>query len=197
MIWLAQDYLLFELASGERVPFSAEAVSVELGGPGGESCDPELLRQATKAVFHYFQHELKRQTVTLVEFSAALEQVLRGFTLQAAAPPPAAQPTPHPTPAPTIPAPPPGAPADLQQLVAEAGGLELVFFGRLRDELRSQLRRSPRLLRFDGLRGCVKRLAGARRWSPRCRALQERIVEYLRACTAADHADRDCALVIR
>jgi hypothetical protein len=78
--------------------------------------------------------------------------------------------------------------------VAEAGETELLFFCRLRDELRSQLDLAPRLLRFYGLRGCVKRLTGAQRWSPRCQELRDRIVEYLRACTAADHAHKDCAL---
>lgn len=183
MIWLSRDYLLFELASGERVPFSADTVSVELTGEAGGPFDADFLRQATKAVFHYFQHELKRETVTLAEFSAAMEQVLRGFALKAS-PPPEDRPEQR------------CAQADLGQLVAEAGETELLFFCRLRDELRSQLHHAPRLLRFHGLRGCVKRLAGARRWSPRCQELQDRIVEYLRACTVADHAQKDCALMV-
>jgi hypothetical protein len=183
MIWLSRDCLLFELASGERVPFTADTVSVELAGEATGSFDADFLRQATKAVFHYFQHELKRETVTLAEFSAALEEILRGFTLKA---PPAAPDSPAAS----------WAEADLGQLAVEAGETELLFFCRLRDALRSQLRHAPRVLRFHGLRGCVKRLTGARRWSPRCQELHDRIVEYLRACAAADRDERDCALMV-
>jgi hypothetical protein len=66
----------------------------------------------------------------------------------------------------------------------------------LRGELRAQLRRTPRLVRFRGLRGCVKQLAGARRWSLRCTKLEEQIVEYLRGCLGAEPDQTDCALVV-
>ncbi|MEI9959787.1 MAG: hypothetical protein WDM76_01270 [Limisphaerales bacterium] len=77
-----------------------------------------------------------------------------------------------------------------------SGSLELFFFPRLRDELRSQLRQSPRVLRFRGLRGCVKQLAGAQRWSARCEKMQEQIVEYLRNCLSAEPERNECALVV-
>jgi hypothetical protein len=51
-------------------------------------------------------------------------------------------------------------------------------------------------LRFRGLRGCVKQLAGARRWSLRCEKLQEQIVEYLRGCLSAEPEQNDCSLVV-
>ena len=41
MITLASDCLLFELASGESVPYSADMVSVELEGDTAESFDAE------------------------------------------------------------------------------------------------------------------------------------------------------------
>ena len=82
-------------------------------------------------------------------------------------------------------------------MARESGdSLELFFFPRLRDELRAQLRQSPRVLRFRGLRGCVKQLAGARRWSVRCEKLQDHIVEYLRRCLTAEPESTDCALVV-
>jgi hypothetical protein len=74
--------------------------------------------------------------------------------------------------------------------------LELFFFPKLRDELRQQLRQSPRVLRFRGLRGCVKQLAGARRWSARCEKMQEQVVEYLRGCLTAEPEKSECALVV-
>jgi hypothetical protein len=183
MIQLSGDYLLFELESGERVPFSADKISVELAGDESGPFDAEFLEQATKAVFHFFRHELLRDTVTLGEFSAAMERVLRSFLRG------------EPRPTEAL-ADRPVAESDLSRLLAEAEQTELLFFPRLRDELRTQLRTSPRVMRFHGLRACVKRLAGARRWSPRCRDLQERIVDFLRACAAADRAGKDCSLVV-
>ncbi len=183
MIFLSRDYLLFELESGERIPFSAETISVELAGGEDGPFDTDFLQQAIKAVFHYFQNELDRESVTLAEFSGAMERVLRGF-LRGGTPP-----------AETL-ADRTVAESDLRRLVSETNPTELQFFPRLRDELRAQLRSQPRMLRFRGLRGCVKHLTGARRWSPRCQDLHDRIVEYLRACAAADSAGRDCALVV-
>ena len=87
--------------------------------------------------------------------------------------------------------------ADLARLVTEdSGSLELLFFPRLRDELRIRLRHSPKLVRFRGLRVCVKQLAGARRWSSRCERLQDQIVAYLRGCLTAETAQNECALVV-
>ena len=72
--------------------------------------------------------------------------------------------------------------------------LEPQFPGR--DELRRQMSQTPRVLRFRGLRCCVKRLAGAQRWSLRCQCLQDRIVEYLRECLSAERRQTDFALVV-
>ena len=85
MIALESNCLLFQLASGESVPCSAEMISVELMGSGDSVFDPEILRHAAASVFHYFKNELERETVTVGEFAVALEKVLRtlGFTIRA------------------------------------------------------------------------------------------------------------------
>lgn len=183
MILLASDYLLFELESGEYLPFSADTLTVELAGSDEAPFDADFLEHATKAVFHFFRHELHREAVTVMEFSSAMEHVLRGFLQEAGGSRGAfgERFTPD---------------ADLCQLAEDANGAELLFFTRLRDELRHRLQAAPHLLRFRGLRGCVKQLAGVRRWSPRCQDLHDRIVEYLRACAAVDSAGKDCALVV-
>jgi hypothetical protein len=183
MISLAADCLVFKLASGERIPFSAEMVSVDFMGESAQTYDPEFLRHATSAVFHYFKHDLGRQTVSVAEFAEALEKVLHGFS--------------------------PGKPtavqacdgevavSDLCRLVRESEGeCELFFFPRLREELRQQLLRNPRLVRFEGLRACVKRLTGARRWTPRCQGLEEQIVDFLRECLGAEAKQKEFALVV-
>jgi hypothetical protein len=51
-------------------------------------------------------------------------------------------------------------------------------------------------VRFSGLRGCVKHLAGARRWSPRCQGLHDQIVAYLRECLGAEARATECSLVV-
>src|SRR5580693_8242417 len=167
MIILAEDCLVFETSAGEGVPYSAEMISVELMGDTAKMFATEFVKHAAAAVFHYFRDELGRETVTIAEFSLALERVLRGFRLE----------TPE---QPAVEEQLRVAKADLCELVTdEDGGCELFFFPRLRDELRTQLRASPQMLCFQGLRCCVKRLAGAQRWSNRCQDLHDRIVEYL------------------
>jgi hypothetical protein len=180
MISLAKDCLLFELASGESIPFSAGMISIELMGDAGAKFDPEVLQHAAASVFHYFRHELTRESVTVGEFAEALEKVLRGlgFYLRSAE-------------TEILDA----AGADLRVLACQSGDArELVFFPRLRDELRTQLQSSPRLVRFRGLRGCVKQLAGARRWSPRCEDLRDQIIGYLRGCLSTESRESECRL---
>jgi hypothetical protein len=184
MIALASDCLMFRLRDGECVPFSAEMVSVELMGDTGRWFDEEFVKQAAKAVFHYFKHELCRQAVTVEEFARALEKVLRGFRIEA----PAEQVA---TASARV------LESDLHRLAYEAGeGCELMFFPRLRAELRDQLRQEPRVLRFHRLRDCVKTLTRAQRWSCRCRHLEDQIVGYLRQCVHSEIRQSEFALVI-
>jgi hypothetical protein len=184
MIALSSDCLLFKLTNGESVPCSAEMISIEIVGNSDNLLDPEMLRHAAASVFHYFKVELKLETVTVGEFAGALEKVLRGLglTIRAGELETRSQEIIE---------------TDLGLLARQsADSLELFFFPKLRNELRQQLRQSPRVLRFRGLRGCVKQLAGARRWSARCEKMQEQVVEYLRGCLTAEPEQNECALVV-
>lgn len=185
MIQLRSDCLVFETSHGEAIPCSVAQVTVEVIGEAVARLDQELIGNAAAAVLHYFREELGRTHVTVAEFTEALERVLRSFGLTVNAAP-AKRPTPR------------VAEADLRQLACDSGkGFELLFFPRLRDELRDRLRCSPHLLRFTGLRGCVKQLVGARRWSARCQTLNDQIVDYLRVCLSAQIGARRCALVVQ
>ncbi|MBU6400702.1 MAG: hypothetical protein KGS61_10310, partial [Verrucomicrobia bacterium] len=158
--------------------------TVELFGDAASLLDPEMVRQAARAVLHYFRHDLARDWVSVAEFSAALERTLRGLD------PIATQVAP--------PAPARVADADLRRLACESGkGCELVFFARLREALREHLRDSPQIVRFSGLRGCVKQLVGARRWTDRCQRLNDDIVDFLRGCLRAEAQAAACAMVVR
>ena len=174
VIALDSDYLLFQLANGESVPFSSEMISVEVTGETG-AFDQEFVKQAAASVFHYFRVELGRESVSVGEFAGALEKVLRGFAVILLHVARASKTDLN------------VSEFDLRLIAGESGtGCELFFFPRLRDQLRTQLAQSPRLLRFRGLRGCVKKLAGARRWSPSCQRLHDRIIEFLRGCFSVE-----------
>jgi hypothetical protein len=186
MIILANDCIVFRTPSGEGFPHSAESLTIEIIGETASMFDAEFIKQAAGAVLHYFRDELGRQSVTMAEFSHALENILRGFKLAAAVEPETGESAPR------------VLKSDLRRLVAEtSNGGELVFFPRLRDELRSQLGKTPQMLCFQGIRPCVKQLAGARRWSQRCQALHDQIVEYLRSCMLCEQPAAACALVVR
>lgn len=181
MIAIRSDVLLFQLNNGESVPCSADMISIEIVGEVGHQLDPEMLRHAAASVFYYFKHDLKFESVTIGEFSLALEKALRhlGYTIHAGE----TAATRHAT--------------DLASIARDAAeNLELFFFPRLRNELRLQLRQTPGFIRFRGLRGCAKQLAGARRWSRRCEKIQDQIVEFLRGCLTAEPEKSKCALVV-
>lgn len=184
MITLAANCLLFELATGESIPCSADMVSVELADRTTEMFDSEFLRHATQAVFHYFKQELGRHSVSMLEFEGALQKVLGEFAATA-----------------QLSVPPASSPRvleyDLNSLALESGqGRELFFFPRLRAELQRHLQQSPGALRFHGLRDCVKQLTGALRWNRRCRKLEGEIVDFLRECLSAEPAPGEFALMV-
>ena len=181
MIALRHDCLLFELHNGESVPCTAQMITVDIVGEAQSPLDREMLQHAAGSVFHYFKTELERESVTISEFAHALEKVLQhlGYTIHTHSGHPGVS------------------EGDLVRLARETGdSRELLFFPRLRDELRGKLRQSPRVVRFRGLRACVKQLAGARRWSSRCEQLQDQIIAYLRECLSAEAEQNQCALVV-
>src|SRR3954468_3254941 len=184
MIRLRQDCLVFKNTDGTGVPASAHEFAVEIIGEAVGMLDEEVVKNAAHAVLHYFKEELHRTSVTIGEFTGALEDTLRklGYNIDAAQPKKKG---------PQI------ITSNLQEIVGQIGaGYELLFFSRLRDEVRSGLGKSPELLRFRGLRDCVKHLAGAKRWNTRCQALSEQIVDYLRTCLHAEKEQRSCSLLV-
>lgn len=183
MIHLRSDCLVFEMSNGEKIPCSAASVTIELMGNAAELVDREVVQNAAAAVLYYFQNDLHRTTVTVSEFTEALETALRGLGLnvscdtskQAAR----------------------AINADLFRIATESGkSFELGFFARLREEVRKELHQAPQLIRFSGLRRCVKQLAGARRWCPRCERLSDHIVDYLRGCVSSENPEKPCGMLV-
>jgi hypothetical protein len=192
MIQLHPDALFFKTSNGEIIPCSAEQVTVEFIGDAKSLLDPQLVHHAAHAVLHYFKVEQGKSQVSVGEFAQALATVLRGLGIDVREGDTALNATPPPAPGLH-----PIAEADLRQLAFDSGkGFELLFFNRLRAELRCQLSQSPQVIRFKGLRGCVKQLAGARRWNGRCQQLNDQIVGYLRDClNTEDHPD-SCSMLV-
>ncbi len=181
MITLKADCLIFKLASGEHVPLSPEMLVGELSDEQGGRYEPEVLQHAASAVFHYFKNDLGLETVTVGEFAEAFEKILHGLRLE----------TPSRVTASVF-------ESDLRRMALESGEVnELFFFPLLRRELRRQLEQTPHLLRLVGLRDCVKELAGARRWTPRCQHLHDRIVNFIRVCLQTDAQGKYCDIVVR
>jgi hypothetical protein len=186
MIQLREDCLLLQKDSGETVPCTAEHITVELMGGALGELDAETVRNAAAGVLHYFKSELGKEFVTVGEFAQALARVLNGFgfTVEFSSFVGAVEAQ--------------VASADLRELAkASDKGFELEFFNRLRETLQTRLAGMPRAVQFHGLRGCVKQLAGAQRWCPRCRRLHEQIVEFLRLCLTQDARGHGCALMVR
>jgi hypothetical protein len=182
MMQLNPDYLIFKTTNGEKIPCSVELVAIELMGDAISFLDSELVHNASAAVLHYFKHELGQTSVSVGEFSLALERVLRGFGLNIKTEEEKQVRV---------------AESDLREVAASAGkGFELSFFPSLRNEMRRKLNEEPHVVRFNGLRGCVKQIVGARRWSQRCQTLNDQIVEYLRTCLTTETKKETCALVV-
>lgn len=184
MIRFNPDCLLFKVGNGQTIPCAAEAITIELIGENATHVDVDTVKQAAAAVLHYFKMDKQMESVTVGEFSSALEQVLRqlGLEIKALAPP-----MPH---AKVV-------EVDLRRIAFDAGkGFELFFFQQLRQALDGELVRAPRVLRFNGLRGCVKQLSGAQRWNGRCQRLSDQIVDYLRECLDGRRLPEPCALVV-
>jgi len=144
----------------------------------------EVVKNVAAAVLHFFREEQGRDVVSVAEFSEALEAVLQGlgYSVCDAVSPKRKRLVRN---------------ADINELMRESEGeLELAMYQRLRSEMKRLLKSTPDELRFSGLRGCVKRVLHARRWSRRCQTLSDQIVAFMRECLDA-HAASNCSLVVK
>ncbi len=199
MIQLRSDCLVFEIAGGDKIPCSVEKLTIEVLADSAQQLDPDVIHNAAAAVLHYFREDLGRETVTVEEFTSALENVLRGLGLNVETPSAAPSPAGAVSHAavPTANGPRTVAEADLCALALGTGdSLALDFFPRLRSELRTLLSGTPAVVRFVGLRSCAKRLAGVRRWCPRSLETSDEIVRFLRDCWGAEAPRKDCSLMV-
>ena len=185
MIQLHTDCLVFETSDGESIPCSAQDVTVELLGDAALELEPHMITEAAEAVLFHFKVDLGRASVTVGEFTTALEVILRGFGYKIVAAGDDDK-TDDGT-----------AETNLHDLAHQAGeGLEMVFFCTLRDQIHADLHGKPELLRVKGLREAVKKLTGAKKWSPRCQKLNDQIVDYLRHIVSQHQQQAKLTLMI-
>lgn len=201
MIQLRSDCLVFEVSGGDKIPCSVEKLTIEVLADSLEDLDPEVIRHAAAAVLHYFRDDLGRDTVTLDEFTSALEHVLTGLgyqisggtigPLEVTADGPGSNDTPTGVALDSM------VECDLGVIAESLGdGLELGFYPRLRNELKSLLAAQPHVVRFNGLRQCAKRLARTRRWCARSLQVSDEIVGFLRDCWGAERPRQECSLFV-
>lgn len=186
MILLRRDCLVFKNSKGEGIPEPAKEFAVDVIGEALGNLDEEVVKNAAEAVLHYFKEELGRTSITIGEFSTALEETLRklGYHIKSAK-------TKSKVTDPEV------LTRDLQEIASQSGiGYELMFFSRLRDEVRTGIGQAPQILRFLGLRKCVKHLLGAKKWNLRCQVLSDQIVDYLRTCLEAEKEQVSCSLLV-
>lgn len=185
MIRLRSDCLIIQISGGEQFPCSVEVVTAELMGKAADWMSQEAIQNVTAAVLHFFREEQEQEVVSVAEFSEVLEGVLQnlGYSVgEAAASAKQKRLIRN---------------ADVNDLIRECEGeLELAMYQRLREEMKHMLKNTPSELRFSGLRGGVKRVLRARRWSRRCQTLNDQIVSFMRQCFA-EHAPADCLLVVK
>lgn len=182
MIQLHPEYLIFQTSQGELIPCSAESVTIELIGDASSFLDPNTVREAAAAVVHYFKYELGRETVSVSEFSNALERALKCFGYEVT----------------TSCDKPEGATGtDMREIACATEEFELGFFKQLREEFHRQVTESAEVVRFCGLRGSIKQVIGAKRWSRRCERFSEQVVDYLRECLNVEGGSPSRGLVVR
>lgn len=191
MIRLHPDCLIIRMSSGEQFPCPAEVITVELIGEAASWMSDEVVQNVAAAVLHYFRDEKGRDVVSVAEFSEVLEDVLQGFGYSVGELGLAKMKKSKP-----VSATPCVRNSDINEMIPDAEGeLELTLYKRLRCEMDQLLKESPDELRLSGLRGCVKRVLHAQRWSRKCQTLNDQIVEYLRECLDA-HSVTNCSLVV-
>jgi hypothetical protein len=140
------------------------------------------VREAAAAVVHYFKYDLHRETVSVAEFSEALQRALQCFGFSV-----------------TTSSFEDGIPSgtDLREVARAADDYELVFFQRLREEFARQARESQEIVRFWGLRGCAKQMTGAKRWGQACERFSEQVVDFLRNCLSIEPSAQSRGLIVR
>jgi hypothetical protein len=160
-----------ELPNGIKVPLDLVNLRLRLelcaAQHGYHSCW-EPAREINHGIEDYLKGEYPDPTVTLAELYQLTAKALFGLGYPDLASRFAAIGSPKP------------AVIDLDDLADRAGAsFELSFFPSLKRELEQAVETGGHSIHLRNMRDGVKRLLCAKRWSPRCRGLNEQIVEIV------------------
>ncbi len=161
LVWVRND-------AGELEPFAEDRLAAAVQRVTGADEDGRAVAETVAgAVFQYARDHAAERIVTTVEIAEMVEAVLLilGYDEATGG----------------------GEEIRLDVLAARTGvGFELAFYRELGAALgRAQQRRA---VRVSGLRACVLRLRGARRWGAGCRQLAQEILEFVYARAARARA---------
>ncbi len=170
MILSREDICWVVHIDGTRVPFDGGLLSRSIYAATGRSGEEYtfLAESIAVAIEQYAREHQPERAVTTVEIAEMVEALLAMLGMDDLAEAYADR----------------GQPAEiaLDEMARVPGtGFELAFYRQL-DAALAVRRRG--VLRLRGLRDCVLRLRGTRRWSAGCRRLAEEIVQYVYARAA-------------
>lgn len=170
MIQLRDDIAWVRAMDGQLVPFDTPRLTASIQRAVGDAGHDEAwLSEPIASAIHLFVRDgIIRQTISIAELAETIETVLEmlgyGDISQAYAA------RPHRT------------EIRLDEMAARSlPGVELDFYRRLDTALGIAADGQMASLQMRGLRSCVMRLRGARRWSEGCRQLADEIVRHVRA----------------
>jgi hypothetical protein len=161
---------LLELPDGTLAPFERSWVegSIRLAARNAGYQAWWLACPVSESVIEYFATRIDETIVPISRIIDAIREVLRAIGYRDIA-------------RKYQPGPPPLR-ISLAELARDAGtGYELAFFRLLDENVRLALVSAAESIRFDQLKGCVKRLRASKTWQRDCRALQDEIIAHLRA----------------
>lgn len=166
MIQLNPRSICLHLPHGETVPLLAKSVVHAYceQKPLGIDMESWQLEEVAHALIHYLRVDLHRDTIAADDFFEALS------TLVIVVGDHPAQKSEEPIQS-----------ANLYHMAQEPGcAFELAFFRAVQRATREFKAQRTRLIRFVGLRPCVKLLLGAKNWGKSCQRLSDEIVDFIR-----------------
>jgi hypothetical protein len=169
MILPREDLAWFRAAPGRAEPFDAERLAASIRRAAARAGQYDWwFAESVAAAIHTFACECKRQRIIdAAEVRAIVETLLRTLGFHEIA----GEYTHHRR----------QTEIWLDDVAAQAGdGFELEFFRQLDTALDVAGHREMETLQVRGLRACVLRLRGDRRWSAGCRRLADEIVVHVR-----------------
>ena len=166
MIQLNHYSIYVQLSNGEQMPLLAEDVAKSFcqSQPLSAGLEPWQVEEIAAALIHHLRVNRKQENVAFGDFIVALSNLVSVCGLNATMDSKALPCT------------------NLYRLAQDTGyGFELAFFESVKQSIQQLRDCKARVIRFVGLRSCVKLLVGAKNWCKTCQRLNDEIVGFIRS----------------